>query len=79
MKRGHIRLAGRDMKKNQKAFTLIELLIVVSIIAILAAIGIPQYAQYRVKAYNSAAESDIRNFKTSMEAEKADRAVYPDL
>jgi len=65
------------MKKNQKGFTLIELLIVVAIIAILAAIAIPQFSSYRVKAYNAAAQSDIRNFRTTMEAYMADNQQYP--
>ncbi|NOX20155.1 MAG: prepilin-type N-terminal cleavage/methylation domain-containing protein [Nitrospirae bacterium] len=66
-------------KKNQKGFTLIELLVVVAIIAILAAIAIPQFAAYRKKAYNSAAESDLRNLKTTMEATYADNNAYPTI
>jgi type IV pilus assembly protein PilA len=65
------------MLKNKKGFTLIELLIVVAIIAILAAIAIPQFAAYRQKAYNAAAVSDLRNFKTGMESFFADYQAYP--
>ena len=64
------------LKKGQKGFTLIELLIVVAIIGILAAIAIPQFGAYRVRAYNSAALSDIKNFKTAMEAVAADTQSY---
>jgi len=64
-------------KGNQKGFTLIELLIVVAIIGILAAIAIPQFASYRAKAYNSAAQSDLKNIKTGMEAYMADNQEYP--
>lgn len=48
------------MKKifSQKGFTLIELMIVIAIIGILAAIAIPNFITYRDKAYCSAAESD---------------------
>jgi type IV pilus assembly protein PilA len=46
------------IQKNQKGFTLIELMIVIAIIGILAAIAIPNYITYRNKSYCSAAESD---------------------
>jgi type IV pilus assembly protein PilA len=58
-------------------FTLIELLIVVAIIGILAAVAIPQFSAFRMKAYNSAALSDLKVFKTHMEAFFIDRQGYP--
>jgi type IV pilus assembly protein PilA len=64
-------------RKNQKGFTLIELLIVVAIIGILAAIAIPQFASYRQKAYNSAAQADVKNVKTALESHFADFQQYP--
>ena len=63
--------------KDSKGFTLIELLVVVAIIGILAAIAIPQFASYRMKSYNTAAASDIKNCKTSLEAYYSDNTYYP--
>lgn len=63
--------------RNRKGFTLIELLIVVAIIGILAAVAIPQFSAYRAKGFNSAATSDLRNFKTQMESAFADNQSYP--
>jgi prepilin-type N-terminal cleavage/methylation domain-containing protein len=45
-------------KRNQKGFTLIELMIVIAIIGILAAIAIPNFIEYRNKSFCSRAESD---------------------
>ena len=64
---------------KDKGFTLVELLVVVAIIGILAAIAIPQFAAYRTKAYNSAAQTDLRNFKTAMESCFQDNQQYPSL
>ncbi len=61
---------------RERGFTLIELLVVIAIIAILAAIAIPQFAKYRLRAFNSAAESDLRNIRTTMEAVFADYQTY---
>jgi prepilin-type N-terminal cleavage/methylation domain-containing protein len=62
--------------KKKKGFTLIELLIVVAIIAILAAIAIPQFAQYRIRGYNSSALADLRNARTAEEAFFSDWQAY---
>ncbi len=63
--------------RNRKGFTLIELLIVVAIIGILAAVAIPQFSSYRMKGFNSNGTSDLRNFKTVLEAVYADKMGYP--
>ena len=63
--------------KNKKGFTLVELLVVVAIIGILAAIAIPQFAKYRQKANNSAAQSDIKTMRTALESHFTDNYQYP--
>jgi prepilin-type N-terminal cleavage/methylation domain-containing protein len=50
----------QKMRNNKEGFTLIELMIVIAIIGILAAIAIPNFIAYRNKAYCSAAESDAQ-------------------
>jgi prepilin-type N-terminal cleavage/methylation domain-containing protein len=63
-------------KHNEKGFTLIELMIVIAIIGILAAIAIPQFSAYRMRSFNAAAVADIRNAATAQEAYFVDNSVY---
>jgi type IV pilus assembly protein PilA len=62
--------------KGQKGFTLIELMIVVAIIGILAAIAIPNFLQYQMKSRQSEAKTNLQAIKTSEVAFQAERGCY---
>ena len=64
------------MKKSMKGFTLIELMIVVAIIGILAAIAIPNFLNYQCKAKQSEAKQLVKTLATGLESYMAEEDVY---
>ena len=56
----------QKLRGNSQGFTLIELMIVIAIIGILAAIAIPNFIAYRNKAFCSAAESDANHIASAI-------------
>ena len=65
------------MTKTHQAFTLIELLIVVAIIGILAAIAVPNFLNAQIRAKVSRAVSDMKTQETALEMYQLDNNAYP--
>jgi type IV pilus assembly protein PilA len=68
--------AFHNRMKDDKGFTLIELMVVVLIIAILIAIAIPTFLGLRERAQNRAAQSNLRNGLTAAKAHFTDQESY---
>src|SRR5436190_4168647 len=66
----------RISRKNQKGFTLIELMIVVAIIGILAAVAIPAFLDYMKKGKRSEAELNLDAIKKSNKTTFVEKASY---
>lgn len=64
------------MDPRRSAFTLIEILIVLVVIGILAAIAIPKYSHARERSYLAAVQSDLVNLATQQEVYHSDHQTY---
>jgi len=65
------------MKLNKKAFTLVEIMIVVAIIALLAGIAIPNLLRAKVEGNETAARATLKSISTAMETYYATNNQYP--
>lgn len=63
--------------RTQRAFTLIEVLLVIAIIGLLAVIAIPQFIRYRSQAVDAQLKSDLRNAAVAVESYFTKNSVYP--
>lgn len=68
----------RKMLKNDKGFTLIELMVVVVILGILAAVAIPKFTGQSDKAKENRAKADLRTITNALELYYFDNDEYPD-
>ena len=79
LNRGQLTMSFTDIKTKSQGFTIVELLIVVVVIAILAAITIVSYNGITTRANQSAIKSTVASVQKKAEAYNAENNIYPTL
>lgn len=70
-------MEGEFAMKDKSAFTLVEVMIVVAIIALLATIAIPNFLRSRIEANDTSAKASLKTIGTALESYYAINSVYP--
>jgi len=66
-----------DRAASQRGFTLIEMLIVITIIGILASIAVPQYSRSVLASREAVLKEDLYRLRQAIDQYRADKGVYP--
>jgi general secretion pathway protein G len=67
----------KNKTKNNKAFTMVELLVVATVIALLAAIGAISYSSFMKQSRDSRRKSDLEKIRAALEMYRSDNDYYP--
>ena len=67
----------RSIRKSQSGFTLVELLVVIVVLAVLAAIVLPKFADSGKRSKESALKSDLKLYRNAITLFKNDTGYYP--
>jgi general secretion pathway protein G len=73
----HLRTPNSEVRNRRRAFTLVEMLLVITIIGILAALVIPKMVGRSEQARQAAAHADLSSIKTALDAYEVDNGFYP--
>ena len=73
----HQKISPRSLLKKNSGFTLLELLIVIAVLGILAAIAIQNIGLYRARSIDASMRSDLRNAAMAMESYYGEYLAYP--